>query len=93
MTCTVWIAFNGDWWAAPMLYPGDALLPIPVLEGFQVDWKVISETDVDRYNLAYPGAYDSVVESILLEDHLVKWAGAFFCQRAQLGRGMKIELL
>lgn len=58
-TCTVWIAFNGDWWASPPLRPGCSLLPVPVLEGFQVDWKVISETVVDEYNARHPGAFDS----------------------------------
>ena len=90
--CTVWIAFNGDWWAASTLRPGYSLLPVPVLEGFQVDWKVIPETMVDRYNARYPGSFDSKLENILEESRFVKWQGSFFCEAAQLGRGMRIEL-
>lgn len=70
--CTVCFAFNGDWWAAPTLRPGCSLLPVPVPEGFQVDWKVISETMVDRYNARHPDALDSQLENILEESRFVK---------------------
>jgi hypothetical protein len=90
--CQVWIAFNGDWWAAPTLRPAYSLLPVPVLEGFQVDWKVISETMVDAYNARHPGSFDSQLENILEESRFVKWQGSFFCEAAQLGRGIRIEL-
>jgi hypothetical protein len=91
-TCTVWIAFNGDWWAAPTLRSGYSLLPVPVLEGFQVDWKVISETMVDEYNARHPCSFDSQLENILEESRFVKWQGSFFCEASQLGRGIRIEL-
>ena len=91
--CRIWIAFNGEWWAAPLLHPGQTLLPVPILEGFQVDWKVVSETEIEHYNRERPGSYDSQVEAILSEDRLIKWQGSFSCERAQLGRGMKVELL
>jgi len=68
------------------------LLPMPVLEGFQVDWKVISETMVDAYNARHPGSFDSQLENILDESRFVKWQGSFFCEASQLGRGMRIEL-
>jgi len=71
-TYTVWIAFNGDWWATPLLQPGCSLLPMPVLEGFQVDWKVISETMVDAYNTRHPDSFDSQLETILEESRFVK---------------------
>jgi len=91
--CRVWIAFNGEWWAAPLLHPGQTLLPIPILEAFQVDWKVISQTAIDHCNRLRPGLYDSEVEEILSEDRLIRWQGSFCCERAQLGRGMKVALL
>ena len=65
---------------------------MPVLEGFQVDWKVISETMVDAYNARHPGSFDSQLENILDESRFVKWQGSFFCEASQLGRGMRIEL-
>ena len=90
--CTVWIAFNGDWWAAPPLRPGYALLHVPVLEGFQVHWKVISESMADVYDACHPGSFDSQLENILEESRFVKWQGSFLCGASQLGRGMRIEL-
>lgn len=91
--CTVWIALNGEWWAAPQLEPGASFLPVPVLEGFQVDRKIVSGAEVDHYNTQQPGTYDSQVESILQQDHLIRWQGSFHCHAAQLGRGVRVEIL
>lgn len=91
--CRIWFAFNGKWRAAPLLHPGQTLLPVPILEGFLVDWRIISEAEIEHYNREPPGSYDSQVEAILSEDRFIKCQGSFSREGGQLGRGIGVELL
>ncbi|OCF70815.1 hypothetical protein I204_08535 [Kwoniella mangroviensis CBS 8886] len=89
----VWIAFNGDWWASPPLPSGDSLLPVPIVEGVQVDWKVLSVYAVTAHNLAHDEQYDVYVEDVLDVEHFVQWEGSFYCGHGQLGRTIRFDLM
>lgn len=75
--CTVWIAFDGNWWAAPPSQPGYSLFLVPILEGLSSGLEIVSETMLDAYIACHSGSFDNQLSQRVTLCHM---AGSLLLQ-------------